>query len=480
MSFRQTAIDGVKWTGVAAVFTSAVKLVQFAILAHYLSKSDFGLMAIVGTVIGFSALFIDFGINAAIIHKQDISKNQLSSLYWLNIFVSLFIFALLYGLAPVVAAFYSEQELIPIVRILAATFIITGLGNQYAVLLQKELKFKALAFINISAVIIGFLVALYLAIKGYGVYSLVYATLVTYGINAGLNVLIGRRIHQPDFLFSYEDIQSMLSFGFFQMGERSVNYLNSQFDILLIGKLFGTEVLGVYSIAKNISTKPYQVINPIVTKVTFPIMSKIQKETYRLRQLFLNVINYLCSINFPIYILVIFLAEDIVVNLFGEKWMDAVLILQILAFYRMFTSFGNSVGSLQLAKGRADLGFYWNVALFIFIPLVIYGGSHWGVIGVASSLLLLQIVLFYPAWYFLVKELSGVKFSEYIQTIGKPFFIALTGGVLGFFIVKLMGIDFYLWKFIVQAAAMGGVVYVLNKKFNRNFYDILYSFMSHE
>ncbi len=480
MSYRHTAINGVKWTSIASVITSVIKLVQFAVLAHYLSKSDFGLMAIVGMVVGFSALFIDFGINAAIVHKQDITKAQLSSLYWLNIAVSIILFALLFALAPLVASFYDEPALIPIIRILASTFIIAGIGNQFAVLLQKELKFKALAFINIISVFVGFGLAIYLAMQGYGVYSLVYATLVTYGINALLNVYKGWAIHHPDFSFSFQEIKSMLSFGFFQMGERSVNYLNAQFDVLLIGKLFGTEVLGVYSVAKNISSKPYQIINPIINKVTFPIMSKIQNETSRLRKLFLNVINYLCSVNFPIYVLVIFLAEDIIVNLFGAKWVDAIILLQLLAAYRMFTSFGNPIGSLLLAKGRADLGFYWNLALFIFIPFIIYGGSHWGLVGVASSLLLLQVLLMYPAWYFLVNELSDITFLEYAYTIGKPFFIAFVGGVLGFLMCTIFGVEYFVLRFVIYGIAMLATIFFLNKKFNPLFYEIIFDFLKNK
>ena len=431
MTLRNSAISGIKWTGISSIFVAILQLVQMAILARYLAPTDFGLMAIVMVVIGFSSLFMDMGISSAIIHRQNITHEQLSSLYWLNIGAGLLLAIFIYLLAPTIAMFYQESTLTPLVRLLSFTFIVSAIGNQYRILYQKELEFNHLAKVEILSSLVGFIAAVYFAVNGLGVYSLVYATLAKVVVANFLFLLSGLKKHKPSLHYKYIDIKSMIGFGMFQMGERSINYFNSQFDTILIGKLLGAESLGVYTIAKTLVMKPAQIINPIITKVTFPVMAKVQDDEIKLRNIYLKTINYLCSINAPIYIAIAVLAEPVVLLLFGDKWLDAVPILQILSVYYILRSTGNPIGALQLAKGRADLGFYWNALMFLFFPVTIYLGSFYGLQGVAYSLVLLSIIFSIPNWYFMVRPLCGAKFKEYFYQILQPVIISSLSAVIG-------------------------------------------------
>ena len=431
MSLKQKALNGVKWTSLSSIIIAILQLAQVSILARYLSPSDFGLMAIVSVVIGFSALFMDMGISSAIIHKQDISHKQLSSLYWLNIFAGSVLFFIVYFSSSMISQYYNEIQIIPLIQLLALTFFISAIGNQYRILNQKYLRFNRLAKVEIASASTAFFVAVICALNGYGVYSLVYATLTSVSISNLIFMLQGLREHKPSFLYKHSEIKSLISFGLFQMGERSINYFNSQFDVILIGKLLGTEALGIYSVAKTLVMKPAQIINPIITKVTFPIMSIVQNDKKQLKNIYLKTINYLCSVNFPIYIAIAILAEPLVLFLFGDKWVESIVILQILSAYFMFRSIGNPVGSLQLAKGRADLGFYWNLGVVFIVPLAIYLGSFYGLVGIAISLLILQFLLNFPNWYFMVKPLCGAGFKEYFKEILMPFLVASIASILG-------------------------------------------------
>jgi len=473
MSLKQKALSGIKWTSISSVVITIIQLIQLSILARYLSPSDFGLMAIVYFIIGFSAQFIDLGISASIIHKQHITQVQLSSLYWLNIASGIFFFLLLYITAPYIADFYHETELIPIIRLVALNFVISSFGTQYGLLFQKALRFNTMAKIGISGAVVTLIVASVLAMNGFGVYALVYAALVGALFGTCVNISIGIKNYKPSFVFNWKEITPMISFGMFQMGEKSINYFNSQFDVLLIGKLLGVEALGIYTVAKNLSMRPAQIINPIITKVTFPVMAKVQNDTLQLKNIYLKTINYLSSVNFPIYILLAILAEPIVLILFGDKWEKSIVILQILSIYGAIRSTGNPIGSLQLAKGRADMGFYWNLGLFFFIPLTIYVGSLWGLLGVAYSLLGLQTFLSIPNWYFMVRLLCGAKFKEYFWQIVKPLIFSLVGGVFAYGISYLLSIENMYIESIVIGLVMGGIVLILNIRFNREFIDTL-------
>jgi O-antigen/teichoic acid export membrane protein len=470
MSLKQKALNGVKWTSIGSLVVVSLQLAQLFILTRYLTPSDFGLMAIVSVVIGFSALFMDMGISSAIIHKQNISNRQLSSLYWLNIFAGIILFFVVYFSSSLISEYYNQIKLIPIIQLMATTFFISAIGNQYRILNQKKLRFNLLALVEITAALISFIVAVICAINGFGIYSLVYATLTNVTVSSIILMLKGLKDNKPTFTYYHDDIKDLIGFGLFQMGEKTVNYFNSQFDVILIGKLLGVEALGVYSIAKNLVMKPAQLINPIITKVTFPIMSKVQNDNKQLKNIYLKTINYLCSINFPIYFVIALVAEPLVIILFGSQWVEAILILQILSFYFMFRSICNPVGSLQLAKGRADMGFYWNLGLFSFIPLAIYIGSFNGLVGVAISLLSLQVFLNFPNWYFMVRRLCGADFFEYFSSIRAPLIIAGLASVTGLVVKYFSFFDESNYNYSISILSYFSVYLILIIKFNREFW----------
>lgn len=423
-------MSGVKWTTVSTIIVTLIQLLQLSILARFLAPTDFGLMAIVMVVIGFSQAFLDMGISNAIIHKQTITSEQLSTLYWLNIFAGFVLFFLVFVASPLVSIFYSEPELSKLIILVGLTFLIQPFGQQFMVLWQKEMRFAEMSKIDIATKLFSLVVSVVFAYLGYGVYALVYGTLAAVTLQTILFVSMGMKEHRPRRLFRWGDVHDFIGFGVYQMGERTVNYFNSQVDVILIGKLLGTEALGVYNIAKQLIMRPSQIVNPVITKVTFPAMSKVQNDTATLKQVYLQTLNYLSSFNFLVYTIMIVLAPEIVFYLFGSKWMAAVPLVQILSLYGAVRSTGNPIGSLLLAKGKANLGFFWNLGLLLYIPVGIIFASHWGLIGVAWMLVVLQVSLVIPVWFYLTKPLCNLKLGEYCQNITIPFVIAIISGVI--------------------------------------------------
>ncbi len=446
MSLKKQAIGSVKWTSASTVITSAMQLIQIAVLTRYLDKKDFGLMAMALFVIGISKIFIDMGLSNALIYKQRINKYQLSSLFWLNIFLGVIIFGIILLLSPFIAYFYDTHGLKGVIDWTAVTFLILPWGQQMEALLRKDLRFKSLSIRDIISKGIGLIVAILLAIYGFGVYALVYANLASALISVILLLFLGLQDYRPAFLFSYRSLKNegFFSFGLFQMGEKLINYFNTNFDTILIGKLLGMEALGLYNIAKIVAKKPFQVLNPILTKVAFPIFSKMQNDLPRLKNAYLKTINLIAGSNAPLYLMMIIFARPIVIIAFGRDWIEAVPILQLLAIGTLFRSIGNPVGSLQLARGRADLGFYWNVGVFLIVPLAIWAGSYWGLLGVAWALLFYRVlVISFPSWFFLIRPLCKATYKEYLFSFWHPFLIALTAGILPF-LLTLLNINLFI------------------------------------
>jgi O-antigen/teichoic acid export membrane protein len=476
LSLRKKAISGVKWTSLSTIISALLQVVQVAILARFLSAGDFGLMAIVMVVIGFAQAFLDMGMSNAIIHKQEVSHRQLSTLYWLNIMAGFLLYLIVYFLAPFIASFYHESRLEDMIKLIGVIFLITPFGQQFFILLEKELKFNLLAKITILNKIISLLVTSYLAYLGFGVYALIYGAIISAIFTTSQYIMIGSKEHRPSFGFHIHEVGDFLQFGLYQMGERMINYFNSQFDTILIGKLLGVESLGIYTIAKELIMKPASIINPIFTRVAFPTMAKIQDDIPRLKDVYLKMINFIASINFPIYVAIIILAPELVNLLFGQKWMDAVPLVQILSIFGAIRSIGNPIGSLLLARGRADLGFWWNFGLLFFTPIMIYIYSYWGLTGIAWGLILNLLILQLPTYYIVIQPLCGADLKEYFGQIIKALFIAIVLYVLVYNYYLLLP-SMLLLKMIVVVGSIVSLSYVLNYYLNRTFIDEVRGFM---
>src|SRR5690606_14392251 len=166
------------WTTVATVTTTISTILKTSVLARFLDKSDFGLMALVVFVIGFTNLFMDLGLTAAILHKQEITKQEYNSLYWLNIIFSVVLFFIISTISPVISSFYSEPELTTLIPLMASTIIISGIGRQYKTIEQKYFNFKFISIVEVIASVAALIFAVILAVSDFGIYSLVYSAIL--------------------------------------------------------------------------------------------------------------------------------------------------------------------------------------------------------------------------------------------------------------------------------------------------------------
>ena len=473
MNLKSKTISGVKWTTFSSVILALLQILQLVILARLLDPSIFGLMAITSVVIGFAQAFLDMGISNAIIHKQEVSHTQLSTLYWLNILSGVVLFIIVSLCAPLVALFYQEAELTNIIILVAMTFLIQPFGQQFVVLWQKELRFNDIAKVDVITKLLSLLVSVIFAYYNYGVYALVYGVLAGTLLQTLVFIYKGFREYTISFVFQLSDVREFLNFGLYQMAEKTLNYFNSQIDTLLIGKLLGVETLGVYNIAKHIIMKPIQIINPIVSKVSFPVMAKIQHDTDKLKEIYLKTINLLSSTNFPIYLFMLMTAPQLVALIFGEKWIDAVVIVQILSIYGACRSTMNPIGSLLLAKGRADWGFYWNLGLFFYIPIVIYVASQWGIETLSWAMVCVMVSLLTPMWYFLVKPLTQASFWEYHQQILTSALISIfIGAFISILLNSLNNLSPFVALLLTGIVISTGVL-ILNYIFNKELIHFL-------
>ncbi len=433
-SYAAKAATGSKWTGASSIYMVVVQLLLLAILARILEPSDFGLMAIVMVIVGFAQAFSDVGISNAIIHRQDTTAEQLSSLYWLNIIVGCIVFYLVLSTSSLVASFYSETRLEKLMFWTAFVFLITPFGQQFQVLLQKELRFKTLATIEIIAVTFGAIVSIIAAVNSLGVFSLVLGQLASSTVKSFLFARVGWYSWRPVLRFRKDDLKGYIGFGLFQMGERSIGYLGKQLDKIVIGIMLGPQALGYYSIAHQLMLRPFQAFNPIITRIIFPVFSKFQSDNQRLRRNYLEVIRVIALVLMPVYIGLIVLAELLLTLLLGQGWDASISVFRILAILGMFYSLGDPIGSLLLAKGRADISFYMNVMVIFLYGASVWLGSSMGLNGIAWALVIVTTVVFFPMGFWIRWRLIGMRPLEYLKSFLPFLVLSCIAGVVVLFV----------------------------------------------
>lgn len=425
MTLKARTFSAVRWTTAAAASRTLVQLAQLGVLARLLSPEDYGLMAMVAVVLGFAAAFSDMGVNSAYVQRQDVTPEQRSSLFWLNVAISggLTLIVLLCG--PLIAGFFGDDRLTPLLMLAASIFVITGLGQQVKMTAEKTLDFRAVALIEIAAAIAGFAAAVTAAYAGWGVYALILGAIVN---AAGVTVLAWlflARGWRPMWRFQWTDVRSFLGFGGALVANNIVNEFNRSIDLLLGGRMLAASALGLYSLPRQIVFQIQGLVNPIITRVGFPLIAQVQADVPRVRAIYLKTLNMTAATNAPLYVGIAFFAPEVVSIMLGDKWLAATDLLRLLAIWGFLRATGNPVGSLLLGMGRADLSLKWNLAMLCVATPVLWTGSHYGTQGLAWSLLGLTVVTFIPGWYVLVRPLCKAGLLEYSNAALRPLLIAV-------------------------------------------------------
>lgn len=361
----------------------ALTTVSTAILARLLTPGDFGLIAMVAAVVGFAMLFKDLGLSMATVQRESVTHEQVSTLFWINVAFSTLLAVLIAAASPLVAMLYGEPRLIPITAALGATFVFAGLTSQHTALLRRQMRFTALAFIEVAALALAIAAAVVIAAMTRSYWALV-------ALSAGqtfFTMLLSWACSgwMPGGWRWSPEVRGMLAFGGHLTGFNALNYFVRNFDNVLIGAVFGAGPLGLYSRAYNLLMLPIRQINGPATSVAMPALSRLQADPAAFRRFFLRAVGLLSLITAPIVAYAFADADLIVRVLLGDQWTDATGIFRLLAPAALIGAINIVPGWLCSSLGKTRTQFLWAVWS---APIVVAGfaiGLLWGPEGVAAS-----------------------------------------------------------------------------------------------
>jgi teichuronic acid exporter len=455
-------LSGAKWTALSTIIITVIQIVQFAILGNLLTKEQFGVVGMITTVVIFTQILLDMGFSAAIIQKEKVSDEQLSTLYWLNIFVGIILFIGLFFASPLIAGFYNQPELIPLIKVLGIMFLIAPIGQQFQYLLQKDLNFNLLSRIEVATNLASFISLLIMIFLIQELYAYVISQVILNSLKGILYFAVYSKKWKPSFVFNLSSIKDLMSFGVFQLMSRLVNRIGANIDYILIGRFLGAEALGIYSLAYQVVTIPVMKINPIITRVAFPVFSRSQSDNKLLIEGFLNVTKMLALVSLPLLLGLMAISDLFIEVFFGARWLDAAPILGILAVVGILRVLMNPNGSIILAKGKANIAFYWDFGVMLLYGTTMYFATKYDIYIVAWTYVVTSFINFLIGRW-LLKKLIDLEMKDYLRTLLKP--ILLTGMMavfVYFFKNVLYQVEFInIYINITLSIVIGGLIYVL-------------------
>jgi O-antigen/teichoic acid export membrane protein len=423
-------VSAAGWTIVSSMVRAGLQLAQVVVLTSFLSPADYGLMALVTIVISHAALFSDMGLSTAYIQRQHVSQEERSSLYWLSVAIGAALMLLVMLASPLAAYALKEPKLPELITVVSTNFFVVALGQQLRMDAEKALNFRPVALIEIAASIIGFAVSVIGARLGWGVYALIASALLSAWITMLLNWLVLAQGWRPMWRLRWVEVRWFVRFGGGMLVNNVINHFNGTVDVLLGGRLLGVMQLGLYSVPRNLILQSQFMINPIFTRVGFPVIASIQHDRARVRDVYLKIMNFTATLNAPIYVAIAVFAPELVHSLLGAQFHEAAPLLQVLAVWGLLRSFGNPVGSLLFGLGRVRLSTWWNLCLLLIVPPALWWGARYGASGLAWALVGVSAVLFIPGWALLVRPTCGASFLNYSRQVLMPTLCAVLAGVV--------------------------------------------------
>jgi PST family polysaccharide transporter len=456
-SLKTRALRG----GVITIGTQATNflltLVSTAILARLLTPTDYGLVAMVAVIIGFVAMFKDFGLSMATVQRAEITQSQVSALFWLNTALGLALTTLTAAFAPALAAFYEEPRLVPLTRFLALTFLISGLGVQHQALLRRQMRYVSLAAVEISALVAATILALFAAWRGAHYWALALMMVATAAVSTiGFWLFCGWRPSSPR---RRANIGAMLAFGSNLAGFNVINYMARNIDQVLIGRVWGGGELGAYERASRLLHISLKLVYTPVSHVAIPVLSRLQHSPQLYREYYLKALYPLAFVMMPAAAFMSAMASDLIQVLMGSQWDQTGAILSALGILGLLFPVSNTLGWHYIASGTTNRMLRWGLFDSAAVVTAVIVGVPYGGLGVAVAFSTARVLLFLPGiWYATRTVPLGV--SDILKTIRVPLPSSVIIGTLLYLSRQTILAGFDTWSRLLIAFVAAAVSYL--------------------
>lgn len=385
----------------------AMNLGAAAILARLLNPRDFGLVGMVLGVTGIVNVFKDLGLSRATVQREEITQKQVSNLFWINVGFGVLLTGVCAALAPFLAWFYRDARVDGIMLGMSLVFVLAGSTAQHQALLTRQMRFQALAVIDVTSMAIGFVSGVVLAWFGFGYWALVAQQVLTAAAGLVMTWVISSwRPHLPS---KNSGVRPMVSFGAHLSLADFISSLTFSSDSILIGRFFGAAPLGLYTRAQVLLSRPIQQVITPTNSVMIPVLSRLQSDPQRYRRSYMQAYDGLALMVFSFSAMCFALSKPIVLVILGPKWTGVIPMLAAFAIVAVSWPLGEICAWLYESQGRGRDQLRNHTAAGMVTIASYLVGLHWGPLGVVTSCAAVGIFIRLPIVYFIAGRSGAVR-----------------------------------------------------------------------
>lgn len=419
--------------GLARLFAQGATLIlrlgSLMVLARQLGPIDFGLVGMVTAFTGVLSWFRDFGLSSAAVQRSSVTEEQLSTLFWINIAVGVLLAIVALVMAPGIAKFYHEPRLLGITAVLAVGFVFNSAGVQHFARLQREMRFTALALINIVSLAVGIAIAILGAKAGFGYWSVVLMNVTPPAVaTAGFWLATG---WVPGMPRRGSGIRSMIHFGGSLTLTGILVYLGYNAEKVMIGRFWGADAIGVYGRAYQIINIPTDNLNSAVGEVAFAALSRLQDDHLRRRSYFLKGFSLVLGLSLPITIACLLFADDLVFVILGPRWESAADFIRLLAPTTTVFAIINPLGWLVFSMGLVKRGLQVGPILATLMILGCAIALPYGPRAVAFAYSAVLVLWLLPHIWWCVHG-TVISVSDVLRAVSRPLASGILAGGLAY------------------------------------------------
>ncbi len=455
MNLGKEAKRGVFYIFLSKYSDVAFQLFITAVLARLLTPEEFGLFAIIIVIVNLARRFTEIGLKPAIVQHKDLTDDEIGSIFNFTIMQGLALAILFYFIVSLLEIFFDNPAYREY-RVWVAIIIFLGSLNIVpSALLSKAVNFRVLGFTRVINNLISGIFGLLLAYNNFGVYALIYRRILLELMTFGVLYISSRMRYVFNFDFSW--FKKIGKFALNQFGYSIINYLWRNIDNFLIAKFFNEATLGIYSRAYSLMRYPVRYLSYTLLPVLHPVLSKVQDDKERIRIFFIRFNKLMSIVAFPLTVVMYLLARDIILILFGNQWVDSIMLFKYLSIASGLLLFKTTTAPVFYSIGKTDVLFRLGIFEGTITILAIVIGLHWGVLGVAVGYMIANVITFIPLYAVLFKLLGG-SFLDFVSSVKHSFLLSMIMLVVLLISLNLIQIDLLVPHFIVFMA-IGAVVY---------------------
>jgi O-antigen/teichoic acid export membrane protein len=429
-SMRSRIMRGLAWKAFSTAFRQLSRIAVAVVLARLLTPHDYGVAAMVLVFSSLVIVFSDLALGAAIVQRDKLTEQDRSTVFWTSAAIGLAFTVAGVALSGPLADFYGEPDVQPLFAALSLSFLVTALSTTQTALLTREMNFRSLELRMMGGTLAGGVVGIFVAARGHGPWAIIAQQLTITFVSTAL--LWSFSPWRPRLVFSLASLRELGGFSLNVFLTRIVFYFNNNLDNILIGRFLGPAALGIYAVAYNVMLAPLSRLAAPIVEVFTPAFARMQDDPERIGSVWLRALQLLGTLMIPGMLGLVLVAPEFVAVLLGHRWVDAVPVIQILAWVGLLQCMQRFNSSILQARDRTRT-LVLCAAVTLAASVVAFAiGLQWGIVGVATAYAI-SSTLAEPYYAWRTMRTVGVSVRRYLANLAGIVVAALVMGacVLG-------------------------------------------------